>query len=191
MIQTKLIKPRSQDTNTGLLNRQSAPQWSEVIQAYSTAITKEEYELTNMGFTTDYAIINHHIKFQLEIFDQTPQDTSFTKIIDDWEKMYGYGHKFTKNHFDQLIVNFTIADDKRHQAPGYNKAYETVDGRKPEVPPPPNGIERTRDVQKGLFAGVKSAPGLDNYPPPEIKSSYHSNNSNTTINNGPTITTIF
>ena len=39
-IKTESIKPGSQDTNTGLLNRQSAPQCNEGIRAYITAITK-------------------------------------------------------------------------------------------------------------------------------------------------------
>ena len=33
-IHTNLIKPGSQDTNTGLLKRQSAPQWSKGTRAY-------------------------------------------------------------------------------------------------------------------------------------------------------------
>ena len=43
--------------------------------------------------------------------------------------------------------------------------------------------------EKGFFAGVKSAPGLDDYPPSEIESSYHSNTSPKIRNGDANITT--
>ena len=132
-IHTKLINPGSQDTNIGLLKRQSAPQWSKDIRSYSAAITKNKYELTKMGFTTNYAVLVHHLKLHLEIFAQTPQGTSFTKLVDDWEKKYRYGHKFTKIHFNQLIKNVTISSNKRRQAPRYNKVDKIIDRRTPKV----------------------------------------------------------
>ena len=89
-----------------------------------------------MGFTSDYAVLIRHIKLHLKIFAQTPQGTSFIKLIGKWGKTYGYVHKFTKIHFDQLITNVTIDNDKRRQAPGYKKADNIINGRTPEVPPP-------------------------------------------------------
>ena len=80
-----------------------------------------------MGFTTNYAVLVHHLNFHLEKFSQTPQGTSFTKLIDYWDKIYGYAYKFTKIHFDQKTTNVTIVNDKRRQAPGYNKASDIVD----------------------------------------------------------------
>ena len=71
-IQTEYINPGSQDTNAGLLKLQSAPQWSEGIHTYSAEITKNEYKLTKMGFTTYYAVLVHHLKFHLDKFSQTP-----------------------------------------------------------------------------------------------------------------------
>ena len=71
-IQTESIKPGYQYTNTGLLKRQIAPQWSEGIRTYIEAITKNEYDITNMGFMTDYTVLFHHLKFHLKKFDQTP-----------------------------------------------------------------------------------------------------------------------
>ena len=76
-IQTESIKPRSQDTNTGILKRQSSSQWSKGILTYIKAITKNEYELTKMLFTTYYAVLVHHIKFHLETFAQTPPGNQF------------------------------------------------------------------------------------------------------------------
>ena len=66
-----------------------------------------------MVLTKDYTVIVHHLKFHLEKFDQPPRGTSFNKIIDDWEKTYGYGYNFTKVQFNQLITTVTIAGDKR------------------------------------------------------------------------------
>ena len=82
-----------------------------------------------MGFTTDYTFLVHHLKFHLKKFSQTPQGTSFTKLIENWDKTYGYQYKFTKIYFDQLITNVTIANNKRRQVPGYNKADDIIDGR--------------------------------------------------------------
>ena len=45
--------------------------------------------------------------------------------------------------------------------------------------------------EKGFFAGVDSAPGIDNYPPSEIRSIYHITNSPTTRNYNTTTTNIF
>ena len=135
-IQTESIKNWSQDTNTGLLKRHSAPQWGEGIRTYSMAITKNEYKLTKMGFTTDYAVLVHHIKFHLEKFYQTPQGTSFTKLLNNCEKIYGYGYNYTKVQFYQLIATVTIADDKLRQAPGYSKNNDIINGRTTEIPSP-------------------------------------------------------
>ena len=44
---------------------------------------QNEYELTKVGFTTNYAVLVHHLKFHLGIFSKTPQGKSFTKLIDD------------------------------------------------------------------------------------------------------------
>ena len=52
-IKTESINNGSQDTNTGLLKHQSAPQWSEGIRTHSAEITKNEYGLAKMVFTTD------------------------------------------------------------------------------------------------------------------------------------------
>ena len=118
-----------------------------------------------MGFTNDYAILFHHLKFHLENFSQTPQGTRFTKLIDNWEKIYVYGFKFTKVQFNQLITTVTITDDKLLQAPGCNKADNIIDGRTPEVPPHPMGLSGQEMFKKCFYAGVESAPGIDNYPP--------------------------
>ena len=48
-----------------LLKCQISPQWSEGICTYSMAITKNEYELTKMEFTTDYTVLVHNLKLQL------------------------------------------------------------------------------------------------------------------------------
>ena len=77
-----------------------------------------------MVFTTDFSILVHHLKFHLEQFFQTPQGKSFTKLLVDWDKTYGYGYKYTKKKFDLLITTVTTAGDKRRQAPGYNKSDE-------------------------------------------------------------------
>ena len=84
-IQNESIKPGSQDTNIGLPKRQIAPQSRKVISTYTGAITKNKYELTKMGFTTDYTFLVHHLKFHLKKFSQTPQGTSFTKLIKNWD----------------------------------------------------------------------------------------------------------
>ena len=52
-IQIEFINNLSEDTSTGLLKRQSAPQWSEGIRTHSAEITKNEYGLAKMVFTTD------------------------------------------------------------------------------------------------------------------------------------------
>ena len=92
-IQTEYIKPGSQETITCLLKQQSTPQWSEGICTYIAEITKNDYKLTNMGFTTEHPVIFHHLKFHLEQFDQTFQGTSFTKLLDDCNKTYWYSYK--------------------------------------------------------------------------------------------------
>ena len=143
-----------------------------------------------MGFTTYYAVLVHHLNFHLRIFSQTTQGTSFTKLINDWEKMYGYGNKFTKSHFDQLTVKITIADNKRCQAPGYNKANDIIDGQTLEVLPQPMVLSGQEMLEKYFFVGFESAPGLDKYPPLEIESSHHINNYPTTRNDNVTITAI-
>ena len=93
-----------------------------------------------MGFTTYYDILVHHLKFHLDLFAQTPLGISFTKLINYWHKTYRYGHKVTKKHFNQLIVNITIDNDKLRQASGYNNANDIIDGQTPEVSPPTNSI---------------------------------------------------
>ena len=85
------------------------------------------------------------------------------------KKTYGYGHKFTKNHFNQPISNVTIADVKWRQTTGYNNADDIIDGRTSEVPPHPMGLIGKEMFEKGFFTGFKYAPGLDDYPPAEIK----------------------
>ena len=114
----------------GLIKRQSTPQWSEGIRSYSAAITKNKYKLTKMEFTTDYSVLVHNLKFHLENFPLNPQGTSFTKLIDEWDKKYGYGYRFTKIHFNQLITNIIISNDKWRQSPGYNKSNDIIYVRK-------------------------------------------------------------
>ena len=138
-----------------------------------------------MGFTTDYAVLVHHLNLHLEKFSQTPQGTSFTKLIYDWEKTYGYSYKFTKVQFYQLITTVTITKDKRRQAPGYNKDNDSIYGRMAEVPPHPMGISGQYMLEKVFFTGVESSLGIDNYPPVEIKTRHHS-----TIRDNTTITTL-
>ena len=75
-------------------------------------------------------------------------------------------------------------------APGQNKADDIIDGRTPEVLPHPMGLSGQDMFEKGFFAGVESALGLNDYPPSEIQSVYHSNNSPTTRNNNVTTATI-
>ena len=176
-IQTEPTKTGSQDTKTGLLMRQIEPQWRKGIHTYSTSITKNEYELTKMGFTTDHAILFHHLKSYLEKFSQIPQGTSSTKLINNWDKRYGYGYKFTKINFNQLITNLTIADNKRRQTLGHNKAEDIIYGRTTEVTPHPMVLSRKEMFEKYFFAGVGSDPGINGYPPEEIETRHHINSS--------------
>ena len=134
-IQTEYIKPGSQDTNTGLLEIQSASQWSEGIHTYSTAIAKNKYEITNMVFTAEYSVLVHHLNSHLEKFSQTPQGTSFTNLLDNWDKSYVYGYNCTNLQFYQLITTVTAVDDNLRQVPGYNKVDDTINGRTTEIPP--------------------------------------------------------
>ena len=90
------------------------------------AITKYEYDITKMGFTTEYAVLFHHLKSHQEMFAQTLQETSFTKLLNDWDKTYGYNYKYTNIKFDQLITTVTATDNKRRQASGYNKADDII-----------------------------------------------------------------
>ena len=130
-----------------------------------------------MGFTTNYAVLVHHLKFQLECFPQTPQGTSFNELINDWVKTYGYGYKFTRFQFGQLITNFTIVGNKQRQAPGYNKADDIIDGRTAEVPLHPMLLRGQEMPKKGFFAGFESTPGINDYPPVETENRYHSTSS--------------
>ena len=64
-IQTESIKPGYQDTNMVLIKCLSTPQWNEGIRIYSAEMTKNEYDLTNIGFTTYYSALVHHLKFHV------------------------------------------------------------------------------------------------------------------------------
>ena len=135
-----------------------------------------------MGFTTDHAFLVHHLMFHLEKFSQTPQGTSFTKLLDNWDKTYGYGYKYTNIQFDQLITTVTAANDKRWKAPGYNKEDDIIGGRTTEITPQPLGLIGQEMFEKGLFAGVESVPGIDDYPLVDIETLQHSTRSkNATI----------
>ena len=140
-----------QGITTGLLKHHITPQWSEGIHTYSSEITKNVYKLTNMGLTTDYSVLVHHFKFNLEKFSQTPQGASFAKLLENWDKSYEYNYKYTYIQFDQLITTVTTANNKRIQAPGYNMADDIIDGRITEIPPPPLGPQWTGDVQKWIL----------------------------------------
>ena len=76
----------------------------------------------------DYSVLVYHINFHLEPFYQTPHGTSFTKLLDDWDKNYGYIYKYTKNKSNLLITTITTANDKRRLAPRYNQGNGIIDG---------------------------------------------------------------
>ena len=58
-------------------------------------------------------------------------------------------------------------------------------GGRQRYPPHPMGLRRQDMFEKGLFAGIKSARGTDNYPPVKIETRQHR-----TSSDGVTITTL-
>ena len=114
-----------------------------------------------MGFTTDYSVLVHRLKFHLDQFSQTPQGTRFTKLIKNWDKTYGYGYEYIEIKFDLLNKMVTTANDKLRQAPGYNKGDDILDGRTTETSLQPLGLSGQEMSKNRFFTGVNSAPDID------------------------------
>ena len=78
----------------------------------------------------------------------------------------------------------TAAANKRQQAPGYNNSGDIIYGRTEEISPQPLGLSGKEISEKGLFAGVRYAPEIDDYPPVERETRQHSTKSDdATIDN--------
>ena len=76
-ITTKSVKTVSQDTQDALTKLQQEPVWADGIHQYISNLLKNVHELINIGFNTDYSLLMHRVKFQLESFTQTPQGKTF------------------------------------------------------------------------------------------------------------------
>ena len=133
--------------------------WADGVRLYISNLLKNEHKLTKIGFSTDYSLLVHRIKYHLESFAQTTQGKTFKNVINEWYKDHKYGTSFLKEHFDDLILRITTVNDGRRRAPGYNKTNDIA-----------NGKEITHDAQsmfkQGFFASVDTAP--DHYPPTTI-----------------------
>ena len=68
----------------------------------------------------------------------------------------------------------TNANNKRRQTPGYNKADDIINGRMTKIPPHSLGLIRQEMFEKWFFAGVDSAPGIENYLHVEIETHQYS-----------------
>ena len=177
-ITTESIKTDSQYTQDALDKRQQAPVWSDGIRLYISNLPKNEHELTKIGFSTDYSLLVHRVKYQLESFAQTPQGKTFVKVINEWDKEHKYGTIYLKEHFDDLTIRITNVGDDRRRAPGYNKANDIADGK---------DITHDKDSQsmfeQGFFSSVDAAP---DYPPSKIDTTANA----TDTSNDATVTTI-
>ena len=100
-----------QDTQDALNKLQQAPVWADDIRLYISNLLNNEHKLTKIGFNTNYSLLVHRLKYQLESFNQTPQGKFFEKVINEWDKDHEYGAVFLKEHFDDLAICITSVDD--------------------------------------------------------------------------------
>ena len=76
----------------------------------------------------------------------------------------------------------TTSNNKRRQAPGYNKGNDIVDKRITDIYPHPLGLSGQEIFEKSFFPGINSAPDIDDYRPVKTETLQHSTNSDDATN---------